>query len=131
MLPATMDISARAISLADRPRAGPFGSPVFACAGKTEPPSRLILSQTSAGKSGERLLANDLRWLKLARLEGSATSKNAPGDACKLIGERDREHVAMQSFLGGLDPMLEAVAFPFARLHLHKHHPGCLHEQHA
>ena len=32
---------------------GPFGSPVFACAGKTEPPSRLILSQTSAGKSGD------------------------------------------------------------------------------
>src|SRR6202158_2517883 len=30
---------------------GPFGSPVFACAGKTEPPSLLILSQTSAGKS--------------------------------------------------------------------------------
>src|ERR1700693_101304 len=29
---------------------GPFGSPVFACAGKTEPPSRLILSQTSVGK---------------------------------------------------------------------------------
>jgi len=28
---------------------GPFGSPVFACAGKTEPPCRLILSQTSAG----------------------------------------------------------------------------------
>jgi hypothetical protein len=29
---------------------GPVGSPVFACAGKTDPPSRLILSQTSAGK---------------------------------------------------------------------------------
>src|SRR6476646_4687524 len=29
---------------------GPFGSPVFARAGKTEPPSRLILSQTSAGR---------------------------------------------------------------------------------
>jgi len=29
---------------------GPVGSPVFACAGKTEPPFRLILSQTSAGK---------------------------------------------------------------------------------
>ena len=28
---------------------GPNGSPVFACAGKTGPPSRLILSQTSAG----------------------------------------------------------------------------------
>ena len=35
-----MDISAPAISLADRPHVGPFGSPVFACAGKTEPPSR-------------------------------------------------------------------------------------------
>ena len=29
---------------------GPFGSPVFACAGKTDPPFRLIVSQTSAGK---------------------------------------------------------------------------------
>src|SRR5260370_38454394 len=29
---------------------GPFGSPVFARAGKTDPPSLLILSQTSAGK---------------------------------------------------------------------------------
>ena len=29
---------------------GPVGSPVFASAGKTEPPSRLILSQTSAGE---------------------------------------------------------------------------------
>ena len=28
---------------------GPVGSPVFACAGKTEPPFRLNLSQTSAG----------------------------------------------------------------------------------
>src|SRR5882672_8530434 len=28
---------------------GPSGSPVFACARKTEPPSRLVLSQTSAG----------------------------------------------------------------------------------
>src|SRR5712672_2890657 len=30
---------------------GPFGSPVFACAGKTDPPSLLILSQTWAGKA--------------------------------------------------------------------------------
>src|ERR1700680_404634 len=28
---------------------GPFGSPVFACAGKTDPPFCLVLSQTSAG----------------------------------------------------------------------------------
>src|SRR6202048_367930 len=37
-----MDISAHAFSLADRPQVGPFGSPVFACAGKTDPPSLLI-----------------------------------------------------------------------------------------
>jgi hypothetical protein len=42
----------RACGLIKRPASiGPFGSPVFACAGKTDPPSRLILSQTSAGKS--------------------------------------------------------------------------------
>jgi len=51
VLLAIMDISARAISLADRPRLEPFGSPVFAGAGKTEPPFRFILSQTSAGKA--------------------------------------------------------------------------------
>src|SRR5215472_14295845 len=31
---------------------GPSGSPVLACAGKTDPPSRLILSQTLASKLG-------------------------------------------------------------------------------
>jgi len=48
---AIMGISAPVISLAERPR-GPFGSPVFASAGKTEPPSRLVLSQTSVGLAG-------------------------------------------------------------------------------
>ena len=51
VLLAIMDISAPAISLADRPQVGPLGSPVFACAGKTEPPSRFIFSQTLAGKT--------------------------------------------------------------------------------
>src|SRR5258707_1662136 len=32
---------------------GPCGSPVFARAGKTDPPSLLILSQTSAGKGND------------------------------------------------------------------------------
>jgi hypothetical protein len=54
-----MDISARAISLTERTGLnGPFGSPVFACGGKTDPPSLLILSQTSAGKGfGGHLIA--------------------------------------------------------------------------
>ena len=39
---------------------GPFGSPGFACAGKTGPPSLLILSQTSAGN---RMWVLRHRWL--------------------------------------------------------------------
>ena len=71
---------------------GPFGSPVFTGAGKTEPPSRLILSQTSAGKS--------LRELRLARLDGSTTGKNTPGDARKHVSECDCQNVVMKSLLG-------------------------------
>src|SRR6266403_3396333 len=37
------------VLIAGQASIGPFGSPVFACAGKTDPPSLLILSQTSAG----------------------------------------------------------------------------------
>jgi len=48
VLRAIMDISARAASLTAGLN-GPSGSPVYARARKTEPPSRLILSQTSAG----------------------------------------------------------------------------------
>src|SRR5262245_9301575 len=39
VLPAIMDISAHAIRLADRTSNGPFGSLVFACAGKTRAPN--------------------------------------------------------------------------------------------
>jgi len=42
-------ISARVRSRQRTGLNGPFGSPVFACAGKTDPPSLLLLSQTSAG----------------------------------------------------------------------------------
>src|SRR5262249_25476342 len=48
-----MDISARAISLSAGLN-GPVGSPVFARAGKADPPSRLILSQTSVGGDGSK-----------------------------------------------------------------------------
>jgi hypothetical protein len=41
--------------------------------------------------------------LKLAHLEGSTTGKNAPGDARELIGERDRQHVAMKLLPGRTD----------------------------
>src|SRR4029077_10085279 len=124
---AIMDISALAISLADRPHVGPFGSPVFACAGKTEPSSRLIFSQTLAGKN-DSTICECLGRLKLVRLEASTTSEHAPSDTRELVGKRDRKHVMVQSLLGGFDPRLEPVAFPSVRAHLHKRDPGCLHE---
>jgi hypothetical protein len=71
------------------------------------------------------------RGLKLARLEGSTTGKNTPGDARELISERDRQHVVMKPLLGGLDPKLEPVTLPLGWLHLDQHDPSCLHEQDA
>src|SRR5271169_2185455 len=43
---------------------GPFGSPVFASAGKTDPPSRFIPSQTSAGNAYRfgYVIANSSFW---------------------------------------------------------------------
>jgi hypothetical protein len=44
---------------------GPFGSPVLACAGKTDPPSLLVLSQTSASNGvqlRQRVFDNQAGW---------------------------------------------------------------------
>ena len=48
----------------------------------------------------------------LDALEGTAVVENRPGDAGELVGERDRQHVVVQPLFGGLDPGLEAIAFP-------------------
>src|SRR5436190_23997318 len=48
---------------------GPSGSPVFARAGKTEPPSRLILSQTSAGSNSYTRMITRLEARSLRRLD--------------------------------------------------------------
>src|SRR5260370_42179308 len=79
---------------------GPFGSPVFASAGKTVPPSLLILSQTSAGNPvlsvwapscAERSSRLGGRLNNLARLEVAAMGENAPCDARQLVAKRDRQ----------------------------------------
>src|SRR6267142_4063320 len=120
---------------------------MFACAGKTEPPSRLILSQTSAGKSHHLAtssraphfpgsVAVGVEWessglvrclIHLPRLEGPATGQDAPGDAREFVGKGYRQHVVMQPLPGRLDPGLEPVALPDLRLD--QHDPRRLHEQ--
>src|SRR5229473_3361622 len=172
---------------------GPFGSPVFACAGKTDPPSllipladlgwklliglrhRLLLISRSSfvrakgpflrpgpqnvdrvarrGRSrpavalGLRLApalpgcaltapsttrgssGSDACIVGPRQLEGASFSQHRPGDAGKLVGERDREHVVVQPPFGGFDPGFEPVTFPV--LYPDQHNPGRLHEQNA
>jgi hypothetical protein len=64
--------------------------------------------------------------LKLARLEGSLTSQNAPGDAGTFVGERNGEHAVVRPLLGCLDPGFEPVALP--ALWLDQHDPRGLEE---
>src|SRR6202162_1912898 len=63
------------------------------------------------------------------QLEGASFSQHRPGDAGKLVGERDREHVVVQPPLGGFDPGFEPVTFPV--LYPDQHNPCRLHEQNA
>ena len=60
-------------------------------------------------------------------LEVPIMSKNTPGDARQLVGERDGEHVVVQPLLGRLEPGLEPMALP--ALGLDQHNPRRLDEQ--
>jgi hypothetical protein len=100
---------------------GPFGSPVLAGAGKTDPPSRLI-SRRPRREAGTmstraphlpRTIIGSCRR-KLSRLEVAPMGEDAPGDASQLVSERDRQHVVMQAPSGGLDPGFEPVTLPAA-----------------
>lgn len=79
-----MDVSAPAISLADR-RRWAIGPPESAGAGNTEPPSRLTLSQTSAGSLGAE------RSGQRADFEVAAVSQDTPGDTGEPVGESYRQ----------------------------------------
>src|SRR5215469_7067682 len=117
---------------------GPFGSPVLARAGKTDPPSLFILSQTSAGNPvasawaascAERSSRQGGRLGNHGRREAAAMGENAPSDACQLVGKRDRQYIAVQPPLGRLDPGFEPVALPVLRPD--QDNPGGLNEQNA
>ena len=38
--------------------------------------------------------------------------KNAPGDPGQFVGQRNRQHIAVQPLFGGFNPGLEPVALP-------------------
>src|ERR1700730_4897810 len=54
---------------------------------------------TARGSSG-----SDACIVGPRQLEGASFSQHRPGDAGKLVGERDRQHVVVQPPLGGFDP---------------------------
>src|SRR6266576_6501482 len=69
--------------------------------------------------------------IRLDALEGASLVENRPGDAGELVGERDRQHVAVQALLRRFDPRFEPVALPSLWLDFDQHDPGGLNEQRA
>ncbi len=65
----------------------------------------------------------------MADLEIAPAAQHRPGDAGKLIGERDGQLVGMQPVRRRFDPSLEAVTLPVHALY--QHHTGGLDEQSA
>src|SRR3974377_1145595 len=45
-------------------------------------------------------------------LERAPLVEHRPGNAGELVGERNRQHIAMQALLGRLDPRPEPIALP-------------------
>src|SRR5215475_8013397 len=64
----------------------------------------------------------------LVAREGASLVENRPGDSGELVGQRNSEHVVVQSLLRRLDPRLEPIAFPLLG-ELDQHDPGRLNEQ--
>src|SRR5258708_115535 len=58
-----------------------------------------------SSSSGRHLVCPDA-------LEFALLVENRPGDAGKLVGECDRQHIVVQPFFGSLDPGLEPIAVP-------------------
>src|ERR1700704_4092242 len=109
---------------APRARAVKAGRRAVLTSCATLPGGALTAPSTARGssRSGRRLL-------RLDALEGASLVENRPGDPGELVGERNRQHVVVQSFLGGFDPKFEAIALP--TLYLDQHNPRGLHEQRA
>src|SRR5260370_35786084 len=77
-----------------------------------------------SSSSGRHLVCPDA-------LEFALLVENRPGDAGKLVVERYRQHIVVQTFFGRLDPGLEPIAVPMLWPDPDQYDPGCLHEQRA
>jgi hypothetical protein len=150
-----MDISARATSLTDRPQ---WAIRVTSVRMRSEDRTS-ISSHPLADLGWKLLIGLCHRFLLISRIsfvrakgrsfvparrassrsdacivgprqfEGASFSQHRPGDAGKLVGERDRQNVVVQPPLGGFNPGFEPVTFPV--LYPDQHDPGRLHEQNA
>src|SRR5262249_5761601 len=67
----------------------------------------------------------------LDALEGASLIENCPGDTGEFVGERDRQHVAVQTLFCRFDPGIEAIALPPLWPNLDQYDPGGLNEQPA
>ena len=63
--------------------------------------------------------------------EGAPLVENRPRDAGKFIGQRNGEHVVVQSLLCCLDPRFEPIAFHCLGPSFDQHDPGRLNEESA
>src|SRR5712672_3881260 len=84
--------------------------PAFALGWRLAPalPGRALTAPSTArGSSG-----SDACIVGPLQLEGASFSQHRPGDASRLVGEGDRQHVMVQPPLGGFDPGFEPVTFP-------------------
>src|SRR6516164_2726798 len=114
---AIMDIRARSISFASRPRR-PYGPPDHERAGETFSPSPHFDSHTSAGKPTKLRLLGSARAVPLvnlsvfisdyclcdARLIAALLRQHGPGDPCQLVGEGRSQNVRMQALSGTNEP---------------------------
>src|SRR6201981_3728486 len=65
----------------------------------------------------------------LVAREGAPLVENRPRDAGELVGQRNGEHVVVQSLLRRLDPGFEPIALPMLWADLDQHDPSSLNEQ--
>src|SRR5580704_1304644 len=88
------------------------------------PGRALTAPSTARGSSG-----SDACIVGPRQFEGASFRQDRPGDAGKLVGERDRQHVGVQPLLGGFDPGFEPITFQV--LYPGQNNPCRLHKQNA